>query len=148
MRDAVVLEVWEESVSGFQEPLICSSRRSAVPIRPSACASCVRAASCCGSDGDDDCSAVAVRGQDDFGAKLGKLTVTPAPALVIAGDCPVDAGGGYTGFEHYLYRIEIAEPNGRSARASSGRSSTAAWSDAACSTAPRNDRARSPPTTR
>ena len=58
------------------------------------------------ADGDDDCSAVGVRGRT-ISAK-GKLTVTPAPAIVIAGDCPLETGGGYTGFEHYLYRIEIA----------------------------------------
>ena len=27
------------------------------------------------------------------------------------GDCPVVEGGGYTGFEHQLYRIEIAALN-------------------------------------
>ena len=29
--------------------------------------------------------------------------------MAIAGDCPVVGGGGYTGFEHNLYRIEIAD---------------------------------------
>ncbi len=31
------------------------------------------------------------------------------------GDCPVVGGGGYTGFEHNLYRIEIADTNGAGA---------------------------------
>ena len=55
------------------------------------------------------------RRADNFAGK-GKLTVTPDPAIVITGDCPVEAGGGYTGFEHYLYRVEIADPAGGAAR--------------------------------
>ena len=39
-----------------------------------------------------------------------------APAVALAGDCPVVGGGGYTGFEHHLYRIEIAETGGGAAR--------------------------------
>ena len=32
---------------------------------------------------------------------------------MIAGDCPIPVGGGYSGFEHRLYRIEIADvPSG------------------------------------
>ena len=38
--------------------------------------------------------------------------MTPAPTAVIAGDCPVQAGGGFTGFEHFLYRIEATTPDG------------------------------------
>ena len=59
-----------------------------------------------------------------------------APVVAIGGDCPVVGGGGYTGFEHYLYRIEIAD-DGSERRASSGRSGTAAWRGAADSTPPR-----------
>jgi len=47
---------------------------------------------------------------DDFATK-GKLTVTPSPTMVVMGSCPVPDSGGYTGFEHFLYRIEIATPN-------------------------------------
>ena len=52
----------------------------------------------------------------------------------MAGDCPVVGGGGYTGFEHNLYRIEIAESERWRRRASSGRSGTAASPAAAAST--------------
>ncbi|HEX6827456.1 MAG TPA: hypothetical protein VF104_00600 [Burkholderiales bacterium] len=64
---------------------------------------------------DEDCDAVAARAQDDP-SKKGKLSVTPQTALVIAGDCPLETGGGYTGLEHYLYRIEIGEPKAGAAR--------------------------------
>ncbi len=113
VHDAVVLDVWEESVSGFQEPLNLIEPALGGPdtterIRVSAAIALMRLGP------NDDCSAVA-GAADDF-TKKGKLTVTPAPAIVIAGDCPVEAGGGYTGFEHCLYRIEIAEPAGGQAR--------------------------------
>src|SRR5437764_8627220 len=43
---------------------------------------------------------------------LFRSDVTLAPVVAIGGDCPVVGGGGYTGFEHNLYRIEIADTNG------------------------------------
>jgi hypothetical protein len=109
----VVLEVWEESVSGFQdsgllEPALGGPDTTA-RVRGCSALRLLRLGA------DEDCDAVAARGQDDF-SKLGKLTVTPAPALVIAGDCPLETGGGYTGFEHYLYRIEVGPPRGGQAR--------------------------------
>jgi hypothetical protein len=113
VRDVVVLDVWEESVSGFQEPLSLIEPALGGPdtterVRVSAAVALMRIGP------NDDCAAVS--GADDDFTKKGKLTVTPAPAIVIAGDCPVEAGGGYTGFEHYLFRIEIAEPEGGQAR--------------------------------
>ena len=107
VRDVVVLEVWEESVSGFQdtgllEPALAGPDTTE-RVRAGSALRLLRL------DADEDCAAVAARGQDDV-SKLGKLSVTPAPALVIAGDCPLEAGGGYTGFEHYLYRIEVGQP--------------------------------------
>src|SRR5262249_53113501 len=63
---------------------------------------------------NDDCSAVATAA-DDF-SKKGRLTVKLADTIIITGECPLEAGGGYTGFEHYLYRVEIAEPAGGQAR--------------------------------
>jgi hypothetical protein len=113
VRDAVVLEVWEESVGGFQEPLDLLEPALGGPDTTERSKVCA-AVKLMRLGPNDDCSAVAgVR--DNFNAK-GKLTVTPAPAIVISGDCPVEAGGGYTGFEHYLFRIEIAEPQGGEAR--------------------------------
>src|SRR6185369_15140491 len=39
----------------------------------------------------------------------GKLQVVLKPAVAIGGDCPVVESGGFTGFEHRLYRIKIAD---------------------------------------
>ncbi len=54
----------------------------------------------------EDC--MSIRDQLDDSAARGHLTVRLQPTEEIAGDCPVVLGGGYTGFEHFLYRIEIA----------------------------------------
>lgn len=109
VRDLVVLEVWQESISAFQEPLHLIEPALGGPdtterARVFADLKLMRLGP------NDDCSAVAAAA-DNFAAK-GKLTVTPDPAIVITGDCPVAAGGGYTGTEHYLYRVEIADPVG------------------------------------
>jgi hypothetical protein len=113
VRDAVVLEVWEESVSAFQEPLDLLEPALGGPDTTERSKVCA-AVKLMRLGPNDDCSAVAAA-RDDFAAK-GKLTVTPAPAIAISGDCPVEAGGGYTGFEHYLFRIEVAEPLAGEAR--------------------------------
>lgn len=111
VRDAVLLEVWEETVNGFQQPADLIEPALGGPdtterLRAFAVARLLRLGP------DEDCGAVA-RLVD--GPK-GRLTVSPAPVLAISGDCPLEAGGGYTGLEHYLYRIEVAEPAGGEAR--------------------------------
>jgi hypothetical protein len=113
VRDAVVLEVWQDSLSAFQEPLHLIEPALGGPdtterTRVFADLKLMRLGP------NDDCSAVAAAA-DNFAAK-GKLTVTPDPAIVIMGECPVAAAGGYTGPEHYLYRIEIADPIGGAAQ--------------------------------
>ncbi len=113
VRDAVVLEVWEESVSGYQvadllEPALGGPDTTE---RAKAC----MALRLLRLGDEDDCSSVAGRVQDDPAGK-GLLTVTSQPALVITGDCPLETGGGYTGLEHYLYRIEIGAPKAGEAR--------------------------------
>ncbi|HMO47505.1 MAG TPA: hypothetical protein PKB14_15920 [Rubrivivax sp.] len=114
VRDAVILEVSEEALHGFQypqrliEPALGgpdTSERAFVNFR----FRLLRLA-----DGED-CTNIGPRLRDDLGAK-GRLTASLAPAVAIAGDCPVVGGGGYTGFEHHLYRIEIAATGGASAR--------------------------------
>ena len=106
VRDAVVLEVSEESVHGFQyperliEPALGgpdTTERAFVNFR----VRLLRLAR------GEDCSTIIGRLRDDPSSK-GRLTVSLAPVVAIAGDCPVVGGGGYTGFEHCLYRIEIA----------------------------------------
>jgi hypothetical protein len=56
----------------------------------------------------EDCMSIRDQLDDDPDDK-GHLTVQLQPTDEIPGDCPVVLGGGYTGFEHFLYRIEIAE---------------------------------------
>ena len=108
-RDAVILEVWQESFSGFQDPLnLIEPALGGVDTTE-------RLKTCCALkllrlEEGEDCTHIAGRLADDFSAK-GRLTVTPAASTTISGDCPIDAGGGYSGFEHFLYRIEIAEPD-------------------------------------
>lgn len=110
VRDAVVLDVWEQSLSAFQDPVhllepalggVDTSQRARLfydlkllRLEPG-----------------DDCCNLATALTDDLTAR-GKLTVTPAPTLAITGPCPVALGGGYAGLEHYLFRVEIAEPDG------------------------------------
>jgi hypothetical protein len=110
VRDAVVLEVWEEAFNAFQAPLeliepalggVDTTERVVLHHRL-----CLLRL-----DDEQDCASIGPLLADDLDAQ-GRLTVSPAPTLAIAGECPVQAGGGYTGFEHFLYRIEIAPPDG------------------------------------
>jgi hypothetical protein len=112
-RDAVLLEVWEDSVAGFQDPADLIEPALGGPDT-TARTRTFYAARLLRLGADEDCRAVA-RLVDDFSAK-GRLTVSPSPVLAVVGDCPLEAGGGYTGLEHHLYRIEIAEPSAGQAR--------------------------------
>jgi hypothetical protein len=114
VRDAVILEVSEESLHGFQypgrliEPALGgpdTGERAYVNYR-------IRLLRL---GPDETCETIRGRLQDDLSAK-GRLTATLAPVVAIAGECPVVGGGGYTGFEHNLYRIEIAQTGDGSAR--------------------------------
>ncbi len=107
VRDAVVLELSEEALNGFQyperliEPALGgpdTAERSYVNFR----FRLLRLAA------GEDCATIAGRLRDDPAAKC-HLSVSLAPVVALVGDCPVVGGGGYTGFEHNLYRIEIAD---------------------------------------
>lgn len=107
VRDAVILEVSEEALHGFQyperliEPALGgpdTAERAFVNFR----FRLLRL------DAGEDCNTILDRLRDDPASK-GRLSVTLAPVQALAGDCPVVGGGGYTGFEHHLYRIEIAD---------------------------------------
>ncbi len=119
VRDAVVLEVWEEAFSAFQvrlppgdpgdperfllEPALGgpdTTERSKLQY----------GLRLLRLDEDEDCGNLE-RLIDDPADK-GRLSVTPEPGLGVTGECPVDLGGGFTGFEHYLMRLEIGEPDG------------------------------------
>ncbi len=103
-RDAVVLEVWREALSGFQIPEKLIEPALGGPDTAeyvhTACAFRLFR-----MQAGQNCENLPL--DDDFSQK-GKLTVSLQPTQVIAGDCPVVEGGGYTGFEHRLYRMEIA----------------------------------------
>jgi hypothetical protein len=118
VRDAVILEVWEETFNAFQirrpkdnpgdpdefllEPAL-GGPDTTERVRLNYALRLLRL------EADEDCGNL--KRLDDDTDNLGHLTVTPSPTLAVVGDCPVEAEGGYTGFEHYLYRIEVAEPD-------------------------------------
>lgn len=106
VRDAVVLEVWDEAISAFQLPKELLEPALGGPdtterVKTSMALRLLRM-----EDGQE-CGDLDL--DDDFASK-GRLTVVPSPTMVVAGPCPVPDSGGYSGFEHALYRIEIASP--------------------------------------
>jgi hypothetical protein len=110
VRDSVILDVWEEGFSAFQDPVKLIEPALGGPdtterIKTAFALRLLRL------DVGDECGNLAGKLADVF-ANKGKLSVTPAANVVVTGDCPVQMGGGYSGFEHYLYRIEIADPDG------------------------------------
>ncbi len=110
MRDAVVLELWREEMNAFQMPgeLIEPALGGPDTTERVHTAMAVRLLRL--TDPDDTCDSIIDDLRDNFGAK-GKLTVTLDAPVVVGGDCPVTDDGGYTGFEHNLYRIEVAQTN-------------------------------------
>jgi len=112
VRDAVILETRDEAFSAFQDPLHLLEAALGGPdtterVRTTMALKLLRLGA------GDDCANLAIA--DDFDAK-GRLTVTPSPSVIVAGPCPVPESGGYSGFEHYLYRVEIATPEAGAAR--------------------------------
>jgi hypothetical protein len=109
IRDAVILEVWREALNGFQMPEILIEPALGGPDTTERVLTSMRfrlfrlAA-------DEDCHNIIDKLQDKV-CKKGKLTVSLQNTAKTDGDCPVVEGGGYTGFEHQLYRIEIAQVN-------------------------------------
>jgi hypothetical protein len=121
VRDAVILEVWQEAFNAFQDPnhLIEPALGGVDTTERMKVSFGLKLLRLGAGEG---CANLATRLADDFAAK-GKLTVTPSSTMTITGDCPVELGGGYTGFEHFLYRIEIAEPD----RAGNARFKWSQW---------------------
>jgi len=107
VRDAVILEVWREEINAFQLPDLLIEPALGGPdtterVHTAFAFRLMRLAA------GDTCENISDRLQDDF-SKKGKLKVSLEPDLIGGGDCPTVAGGGYVGFEHNLYRIEIAD---------------------------------------
>ncbi|MES9852190.1 MAG: DUF6519 domain-containing protein [Candidatus Thiodiazotropha sp. L084R] len=114
VRDAVVLECWEAGFNAFQAPAellepALGGPDTAEPVVLHHRLRLLRLAE------GESCTSIRERLADDLQAQ-GRLTVSAAATTSILGDCPLQAGGGYSGFEHFLYRIEIAEPGANGAR--------------------------------
>ena len=110
LRDAVILETWLEELSPFQKPaLLIEPALGGVDTTErvhTAFRFCLfRMAA------GETCDSIIPKLKDDFSLK-GKLTAKLNATVNSDGDCPVVESGGYTGFEHRLYRVEIAETDG------------------------------------
>jgi Family of unknown function (DUF6519) len=103
VMDAVILEVWQHAINGFQAPdkLIepaLGGPDTAERLQTSFAFRLARL------NAGQTCSLLAF---NESGR--GRLTASLVPPVTVAGDCPVEGSGGYSGFEHQLYRIEIAD---------------------------------------
>ena len=108
VRDAVILEVSREELNAFQLPAQLLEPALGGPdtterVMTRMAFKLYRLAA------GEDCMSIR-DALDDDPAEKGHLTVGLQPTEPGGTeDCPVVLGGGYTGFEHFLYRIEIAE---------------------------------------
>jgi uncharacterized protein DUF6519 len=105
VRDAVILEVSREALNGFQAPERLIEPALGGPdtterIQTRYAFRLFRLGA------DEDCHTIVSQLKDEPN-NFGNLSVSLQPTVVVPGDCPVVEGGGYTGFEHELYRIEI-----------------------------------------
>ncbi|MNF52751.1 hypothetical protein D3C84_341090 [compost metagenome] len=110
-RDAVILEVSEESLHGFQypqrllEPALGgpdTAERAFVNFR----LRLLRLAP------GEDCASILGKLRDDPASK-GRLSVSLVPVLELVGDCPVVGGSGYTGFEPSQRVVATGDGAGR-----------------------------------
>ena len=106
VRDAVILEVWREAVNGFQMPEELIEPALGGPdtterLHTSMAFRLLRLKK------GDACGNIGGKLKDDL-SKKGRLKVTLQPVEESDEECPMIEGGGYTGFEHCLYRIEMA----------------------------------------
>lgn len=113
VRDAVVLEVWREAINGFQIPDELIEPALGGPDTTERVQTAMAFRLLRLEEGDT-CANIKDKLKDDP-SKKGKLKVSLQPTTTTPGECPVVEGGGYIGFEHNLYRIEIARVNGSAA---------------------------------
>jgi hypothetical protein len=109
IRDAVILEVWREAINGFQMPDELIEPALGGPDTTERLHTAMAFRLLRLEEGDT-CENIREKLKDDL-SERGKLKVTLQPVTEIDGECPVVEGGGYTGFEHCLYRIEMAQVN-------------------------------------
>lgn len=106
-RDAVILEVWRESMNGFQfkdqlvEPAL-GGPDTTERVHTAMAFRLLRLES------TDRCDTIPDKLKEDP-SKRGRLIVTLEDTTSTDGECPMEQAGGYTGFEHHLFRIEIAK---------------------------------------
>ncbi len=108
--DAVFLEVWQRAVNGFEMPdeLIEPALGGPDTAERLQTAFAFRLARL---KAGQTCASLAF---DESGR--GRLTASLVAPIVVTGDCPVEGSGGYSGFEHQLYRIEIADSSAAGTR--------------------------------
>jgi hypothetical protein len=111
VRDAVVLEVSLAALNGFQDPERLIEPALGGPDTAERLAAHTTLGLLRLGPGED-CTTIGARLRD---GNHGRLSVSLQPPTIVPGDCPVVEGGGYSGFEHNFYRIEIAETNGGAA---------------------------------
>lgn len=107
IRDAVILEAWLQELSAFQQPELLIEPALGGVDTTERVQTAMRVRMYRMADGET-CDSIIDKLKDDFSTK-GKLQVELKPTAQIDGDCPVVESGGFTGFEHRLYRIEIAD---------------------------------------
>jgi Family of unknown function (DUF6519)/Right handed beta helix region len=111
-KDAVILEVWREELNGFQMPAMLIEPALGGPdtterVRTAVAFRLLRLSA------GQTCEDIPAADLHDDWSKKGKLKVSlKAPGAGGTPDCPTVGGGGYTGFEHNLYRIEVARLDG------------------------------------
>jgi hypothetical protein len=112
VRDAVILELRRDEDHSFQMPesLIepaLGGHDTTERIDTAMAFRLLRLAA------GEDCANIADKLKDDL-SKKGKLTASLESPTDVTNDCdcPGTLEGGYTGFEHALFRIEVARQNG------------------------------------
>lgn len=106
-KDVVILETWLEELSAFQQPELLLEPALGGVDTTERIHTAFRFRLYRMQPGDT-CDSVIPVIRDDF-EKKAKLKVELKPTTQADGDCPVVLEGGFTGFEHRLYRIEIAD---------------------------------------
>ena len=103
VTDAVILEVWQNALNAFQVPGVLLEPALGGPDTAERLQTSFAFRLARLSPGAT-CASLAF---DESGR--GHLTASLVPPVVTAGDCPVEGAGGYSGFEHQLYRIQVAD---------------------------------------
>ena len=105
-RDAVILEVYRETIHGYQRPELLIEEALGGPDTTERVRTAMRFRLVRMLEGET-CDDIPARVFDDPDDR-GRLTIDLEPAAVLPDPCPQIDTGGYTGLEHQMYRVEIA----------------------------------------